>query len=311
MVEVTFLRGLFLSQDVTVISMLSLDFAGTGESEALSGSGFCFHFRHYFTVFFNKLDYIVAIALGLLLLGRNDDEHALAFEPGHGLGFAIVHQGLCELEELGFALLFVDDGTSAEEDIDLHLIAFFKETLGVVELELKVVVVGLRAETDFFDDHFGGVGFALFVFLLLLVEILLVLYDSAHRRIGIGGNHHQVKTFVVCSDQRLFGAHDGGFHTFAHHTDHGVGDALVDQMFCLFLLRAFAASSVVIVGGAWGNWYCYNLVLLCLLLLLNLLIDCLLYVSKEHYYILFGVAKIRIFFEMSVFSKKNDLITCI
>jgi hypothetical protein len=30
--------------------MLSLDFAGTGESETLSGSGFCFHFRHYFTV---------------------------------------------------------------------------------------------------------------------------------------------------------------------------------------------------------------------------------------------------------------------
>ena len=34
-VEITFLRGLFLSQDVTMISMLSLDFAGAGESETL------------------------------------------------------------------------------------------------------------------------------------------------------------------------------------------------------------------------------------------------------------------------------------
>jgi hypothetical protein len=31
--------------------MLSFDFAGAGESETLLGSSFCFHFRHYFTVF--------------------------------------------------------------------------------------------------------------------------------------------------------------------------------------------------------------------------------------------------------------------
>lgn len=50
-VEVAFLRGLFLSQDVTVESMLSLDFAGAGEVETLLGSGLGLHFWHYFTVF--------------------------------------------------------------------------------------------------------------------------------------------------------------------------------------------------------------------------------------------------------------------
>lgn len=50
-VEITFLRGLFLSQNVAMISMLSLDFAGAGESETLLGSGFGFHSWHYFTVF--------------------------------------------------------------------------------------------------------------------------------------------------------------------------------------------------------------------------------------------------------------------
>ena len=55
-VEVAFLRGFLLSQDVTMIGMLSFDFAGTGEGEALLGSGFGFHFRHYFTVF-KKLIY--------------------------------------------------------------------------------------------------------------------------------------------------------------------------------------------------------------------------------------------------------------
>lgn len=41
-VEVTLLRSLFLSQDVAVISMLSLDFACAGESETLFGGGLSF-----------------------------------------------------------------------------------------------------------------------------------------------------------------------------------------------------------------------------------------------------------------------------
>ena len=51
MVEVALLGRLLFGQDVTVISMLSLDFAGAGKREAFLGSGFRFHSRHYFTVF--------------------------------------------------------------------------------------------------------------------------------------------------------------------------------------------------------------------------------------------------------------------
>ena len=50
-VEVALLRRLLLGQDVTVVSMLSLDLAGAGEGETLLGSGFGFHSWHYFTVF--------------------------------------------------------------------------------------------------------------------------------------------------------------------------------------------------------------------------------------------------------------------
>jgi hypothetical protein len=39
-VEVAFLSGLLLGQDVTVIGMLSLDFTSAGESEALLGTRF-------------------------------------------------------------------------------------------------------------------------------------------------------------------------------------------------------------------------------------------------------------------------------
>ena len=50
-VEVALLGRLLLGQDVTVVSMLSLDLAGAGEGETLLGSGLGFHSWHYFTVF--------------------------------------------------------------------------------------------------------------------------------------------------------------------------------------------------------------------------------------------------------------------
>ena len=49
-VEVALLGRLLFGEDVTVVSVLSLDLAGAGEGETLSGSGLCFHLRHYFTV---------------------------------------------------------------------------------------------------------------------------------------------------------------------------------------------------------------------------------------------------------------------
>ena len=52
MVEVTLLSRLLFGEDVTVVSMLAFDFASAGESKTLLGSGFGFHCRHYFTVFF-------------------------------------------------------------------------------------------------------------------------------------------------------------------------------------------------------------------------------------------------------------------
>ena len=50
MVEVAFLRSLLLSQDVTMIGVLSFDFASASESETLLGAGLGFQCRHYFTV---------------------------------------------------------------------------------------------------------------------------------------------------------------------------------------------------------------------------------------------------------------------
>ncbi len=50
-VEVALLGRFLFGEDVTVVSMLALDFAGAGEGETLLGSGFSLHCWHYFTVF--------------------------------------------------------------------------------------------------------------------------------------------------------------------------------------------------------------------------------------------------------------------
>lgn len=48
--EIAFLFLGFLSQDVVVISVLTLDLSCAGEGETLLRSGICFHFRHFVKV---------------------------------------------------------------------------------------------------------------------------------------------------------------------------------------------------------------------------------------------------------------------
>ena len=49
--QVTFSLFCFFSENVAMVSMMSLDFAGAGQSESLLGSGLRFNFRHFFLIF--------------------------------------------------------------------------------------------------------------------------------------------------------------------------------------------------------------------------------------------------------------------
>ena len=53
----------------------------------------------------------------------------------------------------------------------------------MLELELEVVLVGVRPEADLLDDNLGGVLLHLLGLLPLLVEVFLVVKDLADRRI--------------------------------------------------------------------------------------------------------------------------------
>ena len=87
------------------------------------------------------------------LFGGDEHEHAFSLEFRHLFWLAVFKQSLGELEKLGFALFFVEDGAAFEEDVDLDLVALLEEADGMVEFELEIMVIGLWTETDFLDNH--------------------------------------------------------------------------------------------------------------------------------------------------------------
>ena len=110
--------------------------------------------------------------------------HPLAFKFRHLLSLSVFLKLHCEPEEKLLTLFGEQNGTAAEEDVCLDLGSLLKETLGVVELELKVVLIGLRPEAYLLYDYLGGVGLELFCLLFLLIYVFLIVDDITYRRIS-------------------------------------------------------------------------------------------------------------------------------
>ncbi len=73
----------------------------------------------------------------------------------------------------------------------------------MLELEVVVVVVGLRTEADLLDHDFHLIGFQLLGLFLLLVEEFLVIGDAAYGRLGLGRDLDQVEFHAVGELQRF------------------------------------------------------------------------------------------------------------
>lgn len=110
--------------------------------------------------------------------------HTLAFELGHLLGLAETVQIDCETQEQLLALLREEDRTATEKYVSLDFRSLLEEALGVIELELVVVLISLGPEANLLDNNLGSVGFLLLRFLFLLIDVLLVINNLAHRRLG-------------------------------------------------------------------------------------------------------------------------------
>ena len=113
----------------------------------------------------------VVLGLSLLFrLRREDHVHLFAVQFGHRLDFGELFQIGGETQQQDFSLLLEHDRTTAEKDVGFDLGTLLEEVLGVLQLEVVVVVVGLRSEANLLDRDLRLVGLQLLCLFLLLVE---------------------------------------------------------------------------------------------------------------------------------------------
>src|SRR5260221_7284763 len=127
----------------------------------------------------------------------------------------------------------------------------------MLHLKVKVVLIGIGAKTDLFQDRFLRIGLDFFLLFLLLVLKLGVVDDLAYRRVGIGGNLHQVQAL-------LFRHLDGYrrrvhiyFDIFAHHANAGCDNPLIDSI--RFLHNSAATEKGPVGGAVTARKYCHSL----------------------------------------------------
>ena len=132
----------------------------------------------FLILWFLRLDIALRL-LGLLLRSglerREHDYHALPFKHRHHLDFAIFLKVVGETEEKHLSLLLKQDGASAEKHIGFHFRSFFQESYGMLQLEVVVMIVSLRTETNLLYYNLSGFLLLLLLpFLLLIEEFLIV-----------------------------------------------------------------------------------------------------------------------------------------
>ena len=121
----------------------------------------------------------------LLALWSENHIHLLTLELRHNLHLGNLLECCSEAEEQNLALLLEDDASTAEEYIGLDLCTLLDEVLGVTQLEVEIVVVGLRTETNLLNYNLGLLCLNLLLLLLLLIEELLVIDDTTYRWLRI------------------------------------------------------------------------------------------------------------------------------
>ena len=109
-------------------------------------SFFCFYclFRIFL---FSSIRFCLLRRARFLRSQRNS--HSLTFQQGHLLYFCIFFQVIRKTKQQYFALFFEKNGTTFKEHICFHLVSVLQESDGMFLLEVVVMIICLRSETDF------------------------------------------------------------------------------------------------------------------------------------------------------------------
>ena len=188
-------------------------------------------------------------------LRREHHRHTFSLQFGHHFHFRYLFEVGSETEQQYLPLLLEDYRTPLEKDVCLHFRPLADEVLRVAELEVIVVVVGLRTETYLLYRHLHGLRLQLLGLLLLLVEELLVIGDTHHGRLRLGRDFDKVELLFAGEPERLAGRHHcrTAFDAVAHHPHLRDGNPLVNPVGRL-LLHPSGVRSALLAGSRRGRF---------------------------------------------------------
>ena len=118
----------------------------------------------------------------------------------------------------------------------------------MLELEVVVMVVGLRSEADLLYHNLGGLGLLLFLPFLLLVEELLVVEYLANRGLGGGRDLDEVELLLFGELEGLLDGVYAGLNVVTYEANLAGADALVDGM-GVFLFVRYKGTTGAVVGA--------------------------------------------------------------
>jgi hypothetical protein len=176
------------------------------------------------------------------------EEHPFAFQFGQLLYFSQVLKGLSKLKQQNFAPLFEDYAPPHEMHVRFDLRAFAQKLLRMLQFESKVVIIGVRTETDFFQDDLGLLGFQLARFLLLLVFEFRVVDNTANRRNSSGRNLNKVEILLLRKAPGLINRIDALFDVVTDEAYFPSRNLLVDFERLLDL----STGNIAAVRGSYG-----------------------------------------------------------
>src|SRR5690606_19590278 len=96
-----------------------------------------------------------------------------------------------------------------------------------------VMVICLRAKTNFFNNNFCCLSLYYFISFLLFVKKLFIIHNLANRRIGIWRNFNKIQSLLICYSQSISSRVDSHFNVLSNQTYVGSSDFGVNLVFFL------------------------------------------------------------------------------
>lgn len=194
MTQTALLHGALLGQNMTLVGVLALDFACSGKSEPLFGTGIGFHFGH--NAGFRPLRQGIALLQGSQKYAKNTgfvslflgsfggqrNKHTLSFQFWKAFYFAYLFELLSKGEQKQFTTLLENNGPTSKMHIGSNLGTFLEKVLGMLEFELKIVIIGIWAKANLLDQILGSMGLDFLLLFLFLVLEFAIISDSANGR---------------------------------------------------------------------------------------------------------------------------------